>query len=194
MDSAAPDAVLELCEACRNYTHRATGIELDYTAETLPVLDHYIASARADVEEREALGSLLVRAIGAYFGELVRRRWNGHWRLTNELDIEGWRVCGRYQLLAFNPAAFAAEALAGTGAHSGPSAEIRMPFADRERIRERLERMPPVPESEYFLLSTRLEVLDVIVETLQATNHDESSPVEYELDDYEQDAELIGSP
>jgi len=43
-----------------------------------------------------------------------------------------------------------------------------------------------VPENQYYLLSTRLEAIDIIVETLYlAIQQGGSSSVEFEVEDYE---------
>ena len=47
-------------------------VELDYTQDTLPILDHYI-SIIPDRTSEDVLG-LVVPMLGAYFGEVVRRR------------------------------------------------------------------------------------------------------------------------
>src|SRR5690606_9263563 len=42
-----PEAIEELVVNCLDYVRRASGVELDFTPETLSVLDHYAATARA---------------------------------------------------------------------------------------------------------------------------------------------------
>src|SRR5687768_1752387 len=66
-----PVVVLDLAEACVRFVKRALQIALDYTPDTLPLLDHYLRSA-SDISKEEIL-SLHVPAAGAYFGEVVRR-------------------------------------------------------------------------------------------------------------------------
>jgi hypothetical protein len=38
----------DLAESCVRFVHEALGLTLDYTAETLPVLDHYLRERARD--------------------------------------------------------------------------------------------------------------------------------------------------
>ena len=100
----APPEIAELAEACRVYVSRALEVELDFTLETLPVLDHYIAKARENLAERPQLVELVTRSAGAYFGEVVRRAFPSFWRLPSG-DSHDWQVCFEEVFLAFNPVA-----------------------------------------------------------------------------------------
>jgi hypothetical protein len=57
---------------------------------------------------------------------------------------------------------------------------------DRATVRARLDRLPPVTEEEYWAPSTRLEVIDIVVDAIQAQYLDdpdrrhEHSPADYE--------------
>jgi hypothetical protein len=185
VDVSAPDQIVELYGVCIEYVRRALGMELDFTDETLPVLDHYLSIARTDLEDRPQLAQVLYGTLGAYFGELVRRRVNGYWVIPNP-DFHSWRVCARHVFLSLNPIGVVCEALAQTDDHGGPSAQIRLAPEDRAFVAERLANVPPVPENQYYLLSTRLEAIDIIVETLYlAIQQAGSSSVEFEVEDYE---------
>jgi len=82
----APAAVLDLAEACVRYVERAVGVKLDFTPETLPLLDHYIGGARdvlsgrARPTEGAEPVDLVAQAAGAYLGEVIRRRHPCWWR------------------------------------------------------------------------------------------------------------------
>jgi hypothetical protein len=162
----APEHIAELAENCRQYVLAATGIELDYSEETLPVLDHYMTLARESIRERPELLPLVTRAAGAYFGELVRRKLTSFWRLPTG-DDHDWRLCARDVYLSLNPIGAAYDALAASESHQGPSSEIEVSREERELVARRLELMPPVPEDEYFLFCTRLEVIEVSVMALR---------------------------
>lgn len=161
-----PDEITELDAACREYVRRALGVELDGTADTLPVLDHYLSLVRGTLEERPELVPLLTRAVGAYFGEVVRRTIGGFWLLP-DADVHHWRVCLAPVFLSLDPVGGAYDALYGTSDHDGPSAEIHLAPEDREPVEQRLAALPPVGEDEYFLLSTRLEVVEIATEALR---------------------------
>ncbi|HEX6245463.1 MAG TPA: DUF6278 family protein, partial [Polyangiales bacterium] len=77
----APDSILDLANACVRFVQQALSLELDYTPDTLPLLDHYLQSAQ-DVSKEEVL-SLVAPAAGAYFGEVVRRQLGpARWHLV----------------------------------------------------------------------------------------------------------------
>jgi hypothetical protein len=154
----------------------------------LPVLDHYASSVRADVENRPELLLLTVNAIGAYFGEVVRGRIPGFWRLPSQ-NVHDWSVCFKVVFLSFNPIGVAYDALFGSNEHEGPRSMLRVAAEDREYLSRRLETLPPVPEDEFFLFSTRFEVIEVAAEALRARLEESGySEMEYTEDDY--DAEL----
>ena len=185
VDSAAPDEIANLCGMCVDFVNRALGVSLDFTDDTLPILDHYVSTARDDIAHRPEVSQVLTRAIGAYFGELVRRRVNGFWLIPNP-DVHNWRVCARSVYLCFNPLGAAYEALAQGVEHEGPSGQLQLAPEDQSLIAERLALAPPVPESQYYLFSTRLEAIDIVVETLLvAMERGGHAGVEFDLEDYE---------
>lgn len=155
-----PEQIVELGEAAREYVVRALGVELDYTPETLPLLDHYIRQASENVRERPELSELLTRSVGAYFGEVVRRALPCFWRLPSS-DARDWQLCCEEVFLAFNPTAFAWDALFESSDHDGPSSELVLDREDSEALEKRLAALPPVSEAEYWLLSTRFEVIEM---------------------------------
>jgi hypothetical protein len=46
---SAPPAVAELAEACVRFVRAAVGVSLDFRPETLPLLDHYLATRRDEL-------------------------------------------------------------------------------------------------------------------------------------------------
>lgn len=161
-----PSEIFELSEQCRQYVAGALGIELDYTPETLPVLDEYLRTAAEAIGNRPELEPLVTRAAAAYFGEAVRRRIDSFWRKRNEPNAE-WDLCARRVLLSINPRGMVCDALARSDERPGPSSELVLAPEDRALAEARLSMIPEVPEEEYYLLSTRLEVLEVVYETLR---------------------------
>lgn len=162
-----PEPVLELLAVCRQYVLARVGIELDFTPETLPVLDHYVELSRPELEDRPEALALVARAVGAYFGEVVRRQLDGMWRVPG-VDDHQWAVCARPVFLALNPVGAAYDALHTSDAHEGPSSELRLLPDERELVERRLGDLPPVSEREYYLLSTRLEAAEIAFEALRA--------------------------
>jgi len=148
-------------------------------------LDYYVSIARDSARDRPEIALLLHNAIGAYFGELVRRRLHGHWLIPNP-DVYSWRVCARFVFLSINPVGVAYEALAQGDEHGGPSGELHLAHEDQPIIAERLAMAPPVPEAHYYLLTTRLEAIDIAVEALRlAMQRGGHAAVEFDVDDYE---------
>jgi len=162
-----PGPILELAESCRRFAMSAVGVELDYDAETLPVLDEYLKMAASGVADRPELEELVTRAAAAYFGEVVRRRVDGFWRHRPGEPNDGWELCARRALMSLCPLGVVLESLAKNPEHPGPSGELRLSPEDEELAEQRLSSIPPVSEEEYYLLSTRLEVIETVYETLR---------------------------
>jgi hypothetical protein len=155
-----PGSVHELAERTVEYVRRALGLTLDYTPETLPVLDHYLSSVPMDQPETVRL---VAATAGAYFGEVVRRTLGGTW--DDDRDDAGsldrkLRVSGD---VTFAPAAVAA--LAVLHAESDDiDASTEVPERARELVEQALEARGRVAEDEFYSLSGRLEVLMFVVD------------------------------
>ncbi len=185
-----PDPVPEYASACLEYVRRALAFELDFTAETLPVLDHYVASVRETLTERPALGPLIARAAGAYFGEVVRTVVPGFWRIPSA-NVHDWQLCCRLAYLWVNPVGIAYDALYAGTEHDGPRSLLRSTPEDRGYLERRLETLPPVPEDQFFLFTTRLEVLEVANEALHARLEEQGyGDTELSEEDYATGAEV----
>ncbi|MFZ5895857.1 MAG: hypothetical protein ACOY0T_32675 [Myxococcota bacterium] len=179
-----PAAVEELTLTCLEYVKRALGVALDFSPETLPLLDHYATIARAEIEANPALAAIIAPAVGAYFGEVVRARLDGFWRVPSQ-NFHDWSVCSRVTYLAVNPIGVAYDAIYGNTEHDGPRSALRIAPEDREYLDRRLATLPPVPEDEFYLFSTRFEVLEVATEALAAKMEEEGyGGTEYSPDDY----------
>ncbi len=164
---APPEVVAEATTACLDYVRRATGISLDFSPDTLGVLDHYVQSARKDIAQKPELAPLIARAVGAYFGEVVRARVPSFWRVPGQ-NVHDWQLCVRNVFFWFNPVGVAYDALYGTNEHEGARSILRPAAEDLEFLEQRLAAVPPLPEDEYYLLSTRFEVIEICVEALRA--------------------------
>jgi hypothetical protein len=104
-------------------------------------------------------------AVGAYFGEVVRQEFGAEWFAEGNHDA--WRLYFTNVYLAFNPIGVAIEAIS-MKEEEGWHAHLLLDPGEKEIIEERLAIMPEVDEEEYYLPSTRLDVLQVVVETLRA--------------------------
>ncbi len=167
MTIAPPEPVAELVTACLDYVRRTLKFELDFTSDTLPVLDHYVATVRDQMKTRPELVPLVARAAGSYFGEVVRAFVPGFWRVPSA-NVHDWELCSRVCFLRFNPIGVAYDALHGESEHDGPRSMLKCAPEDREFLERRLAALPPVPADHYNLFTTRFEVIEVANEALRA--------------------------
>lgn len=182
--STVPEPIQALTSACVEYVARSVGMVLDFTPETLSVLDHYARTARAELERNPALGPLVAPAMGAYFGEVVRARFEGFWRLPSP-NQHDWSVCSTLVFLAINPIGVGYDALYGGEDHAGPRSNLRVAPEDREYLDRRLQTLPPAPEGDYFLFTTRFEVIEIATEALSAKMEQEGyGGTRYTVEDY----------
>jgi hypothetical protein len=173
----APDRVRELAEGCVRFVERTLGVRLDYEAETLSLLDHYVEEGRKSALSRPEAAILLAQTAGAYFGEVVRRRYPSWWRTEGD-DPTYWRIELEPVYLSFSPVQLIADAVLRPEEGAGPggalsadeSASERLELAeeDREAVADRLVELPAVSEQEFYAPSTRLEVIDIAVDAIRA--------------------------
>ena len=188
-----PESIADYVSACLDYVRRALKMELDFTPETLPLLDHYVAVSRETSRERPELGPLIARAAGAYFGEVVRARLGGFWRVPT-INVHDWAICSSEVFLWFNPIGVAYDALFSGTEHEGPRSLFRVSPEDHEYLAQRLAALPPLPEDEYFLFSSRFEAIEVAIEALRARLIDGGyEGTEFTLEDYESGPRLLDS-
>ncbi|MBI5515889.1 MAG: hypothetical protein HY909_19060 [Deltaproteobacteria bacterium] len=150
----------ERAKRCVEEVHRALGLTLDYEPETLPVLDHHLRQAR---EEPDPVLTLLAATAGAYFGELLRRRYDGRW--VGHQDPEGWTLTFDLAGLSVRPVAMARSAIQCTeSALTGP--DLVLPPSRRALVQGVLTGLGCVDREDYYRLSTRYEVLSAVFERL----------------------------
>ena len=176
----APRHVTELALACMEYVRRSIDAPLDWTPETLPLVDAWIKQARG--ETREEIVQLIAPAIAAYFGEVVRRAFGARWHAP-EGAYADWRLEFEGCFLYFNPVGFAVEGLQLEDTEGlGASMAIAEDLVDE--LREHLESTAPVRVEDYYALTTRFEVIDQIVHFLMvrrpARSPEETSGAVYE--------------
>jgi hypothetical protein len=177
-----PAAARELAERCIDACQRALGVTLDYSEESLAVLDHWLAEVPADKPE---LIELVAPMAGAYFGELSRQRLGGSWLMPG-LDPGSWRVQLTGRALSWSPVAMAAEAIAGAEVE-GHDATLRA-GADAQLVADRLEQLPPVTEQEFYSLTGRLEALTAVADYLADLSRlDREDEVDGDGDDDDED-------
>lgn len=179
-----PPQIVELCQSLTDFVERAVGIRPDYTPETLPLVDHYVEKAREAILERPEVLDLTAQALGAYFGEVARRSLVGFWRLPSP-NFHDWQLCGQSAFVAINPIGIGYDALVSGQTHDGPNSQVKLAPEDVRGVADRLALLPPVSEDEYYTLSMRHEVLEIIYEAVRShamqRGYDETF---YGADDY----------
>jgi hypothetical protein len=160
-----PPQVAELVAACMRFVASKYKVALDGSPDTLSLVDQYIREARTAFEARPESIDLVAPAVGAYLGEVMRQEFGAEWFADG--SHESWRLYFNHVFLAFNPVGIAREAIT-MKEEEGWNAHLTLDPAEREVIDERLGVMPEVDEDEYYLPTTRFDVITVVVETLRA--------------------------
>ncbi|MEM9068439.1 MAG: hypothetical protein AAGE52_08025 [Myxococcota bacterium] len=160
-----PTHVQDLATACVASAKAVVNIELDFTTDTLPILDHYAQQALGeDATQEQALG-LIAPMCGAYFGEVVRRRFEMlRWHAPPD-EYGGWRLEGENIFVYFNPIGVALEVLTQADA-DGWNAHVEVQPKDRDAVKHAVELFGAVRETDYYSFGIRLETLEQILESL----------------------------
>lgn len=179
-----PETISELAASCVRFVQGAVGVQLDFTHETLPVLDHYLRTARSEVQRRPEATELLTQSFGAYFGMVLAAGFGGLWRVPSA-DVHEWFLYLQPAFLALNPIGVAYDVLLEGGRHDGPSGELRVAASEQALIAERLQAMPLLPEDEYYTFVARYEAFQVCFDTLRGEMERAGlGDVTFELGDY----------
>jgi hypothetical protein len=178
-----PSAIIDLVAGCRLAVQRVVGIDLDFTQETLPLLDHYMSSATGS---REEITHLIAPMCGAYFGEVLRRSIGpAQWLAPSASEPWELRLQFEEVFLELNPAGVALEALmretsVGWGAH------LTVRRRDRVHVESSVALLGDVREDDYYRLSLRYEVVEQVVRTLgRAAQAAGDAEQRFNADDYQ---------
>ena len=148
--------VMDLTVACVTSVKNSTGLELDLTQDTLPILDHY---AELVDSPRDEIVSLLAPMTGAYFGELLRRQLDdGRW-VTDPDDYAEWRLRFDRCTLTFNPIGVALEVLLGQDVADW-GAHLQTAPDDKVRVEKALQVFGDVRDRDYYTFSVRFEAIE----------------------------------
>ncbi len=158
-----PTVISDLLSSCVRFVHAKYGVLLDGTQDTLSLLDAYVNEARLSAAERPETLPLTAAAIGAYFGEVVRLAFGATWVTVGDHDT--WRLCLGRVYLTFNPLGTAMEALTGESA-PGWHAHLTLEPDDQEQLERRLAALGDVPDDEFFLPTTRFDVISIAVDAI----------------------------
>jgi len=171
--TTAKPNVADLADACVRFVQSALGIVLDFTPDTLPILDHYLIQARKN--PRDEVLALIAPAAGAYFGEVVGAALGPcRWYLEGD-SLEDWRLEFERCYLTFNPVGAALEAVLGEQA-PGHGAHLQVLPNEAALVRESLERTGDVRNEDYYRLAIRFEVLEQVSELLSSRLANDETP------------------
>jgi len=159
-----PARVAELALACTRFVATRYGVTLDFTPDTLSLVDQWVRDARKELQERPEVEPLVQSTAGAYLGEVIRRQFGGRWFVEGEES--GWRLYLSTVYCAFNPVGLIREALLLDTAE-GWHAHFELDPGEREGIEARLAALPEVDEDEYYAPTTRYDVVCIVVEALR---------------------------
>ncbi|HEY8429984.1 MAG TPA: DUF6278 family protein [Sandaracinaceae bacterium] len=167
-DDRAPQVVEDLALGAFRLVKEKLGFELDFTPETLPVLDHYLQVLRDEDggNPDEKVVALVGPCAGAYFGEVARRSVPGlRWHAPPD-DYQRWRLEAVDAFLCFNPVGVVLESL-----YRAPLGDWHAHFgllaSDQAIVDSALEAAGPVREDDYYRLSVRHEVLVQALDVLR---------------------------
>ena len=189
-----PPMAEQLTERCVAHVLSRFGFELDYTEETLGVVDQAIDAVLLEEgehtrlppahERRTHLVQLLASSYGVYFGEVLRRTYACHWHMPSE-DPAQWTIEFEEVFLRINPVCAAAEALLGAPI-DGFTPVLSTAPNDAEVLAERLDASPPVFEDQFYTLTTRVDVIQISLDYLRERQKTGKNPVpSYTHEDYE---------
>ena len=179
-----PEPIVDLSGSPVDFVERSVGIRPDFSMETLSIVDHYAAEARAEAKKRPELVDLTAQALGAYFGEVARRSLGAFWLVPGP-NFHDWSLCGETAYVSINPIGVGYDALMGSTDHGGPSSRLRLAGEDRPDVLRRLENLPEVSETEYFTLCTRLEVLEIAMDCIRGLQSSRGyEEITYSAEDY----------
>src|ERR1700755_2861518 len=165
----APAPIDDLAQACAQFVKEALSLELDGTPETLPILDHYARTRGSIGQANEEVRDLLTPALGAYFGEVVRRTIpGGRWGVPADLEDYGsYRLEFELVFLHFNPLGIAREVLEHDEVEeSGAGFQVR--DEAKEPLHEALEQSGGVSVDDYYSFTIRFETLELVISVLSA--------------------------
>lgn len=162
-EDRAPEVVEDLALGAFRMVKEKLAFELDFTPDTLPVLDHYLRELRGADENTL---SVVAPCAGAYFGEVLRRslpglRWGG-----TAGEYSGWRVEADHVFLCFHPIGMVLETLYGEAVDGHPAHVAILP-GDREAVDRSLENAGPVREDDFHRLAIRGEVIEQTLSVLE---------------------------
>lgn len=156
--------ISDLAQTCVSAVQRALGFELDYTQDTLPILDHYLEGLSADEAVRRTkpeIIDLVAPMCGAYFGEVIRMHIDAARWHAPESEYGLYRLEFERCFLHFNPVGVIVEAIL-KGEADGWAAHLQMLDQDRPAVERSLRAVGDVRDDDYYRLGVRFEVVEQV--------------------------------
>jgi hypothetical protein len=166
----SPEIVRNYAQQAVQYVRAALGATLEYDSDTLPILDHYLTTARG----QDIALPLITFTAGAYFGEVVRLHLGGDWELPNPDDPTTWRVTLPGGL-SFVPAGMVLSALENSD-ETDVDSNLHAPPTIQSVLESALERMGQVSQDDYFSLCGRYDTLEHLQAVLLAAAAHKAHP------------------
>jgi hypothetical protein len=160
-----PGAVFELAERTVDFVRKSLNQTLDYSPETLPILDHYLRGVPKDQPDTLRL---IAACAGAYFGEVARQALGGEWEDTDHADGPAEWILELGGAVRVSPFGMAALAILGAESDDFEGGFAVTPDA-QDVVEAVLAGRGRIAEDEYYTLSSRLEVLMLVVDTAVAS-------------------------
>ena len=183
VDAALPPEIRDWAEACRTFVKDALGLPLDYTPETLPLLDHYVRTKAKPASEE--VRELLTPPLGAYFGEVVRRSLDVdgvRWHVSGE-DFASYRLEFEAFFLHFNPLGVAIEVLTEDDAE-GYGAHFQLFDDARATVEAALAQSESVSAEDYYTFTMRYETLELVSSILAGLESQQAAPRRFSAEVY----------
>jgi len=162
-----PEPIADDATTCVRFVKDALQLELDYTPDTLPVLDHYVRTRAGVGQASEEVRDLLTPTLGAYFGEVVRRSLSGvRWHIPGvREDLTNYRLEFDSIFLHFNPLGIAREVL-DQDEVEGFGASFQVLDEARAELERALAETGEVSADDYYSFTVRHETLDQVISIL----------------------------
>ncbi len=138
---------------------------LDYSIETLPVVDHYVSLAREDSQPREEVSALIASMAGVYYGEVLKRRFGAQWHLHDLSDPFTWELFFTSCPLAIRPVHISYE-IVTRQEDDAIDSSLRTAQARQDFLYDYFEALGQVSEDEFFSFSGRTEIIMAALDLL----------------------------
>ena len=158
-----PTHIHDLSLACVASVKSTVGFELDFSSDTLPLLDHYVKTVVPATEDE--ILSLVAPMVGAYFGSVIDQRIKACRWHAPEHQYSDWRLEMQRVFFFFNPVGIALEVISSSDSE-GWNAHLQVAPQDRDAIEAAVGVYGDVRESDYYSFGVRFEVIEQVAETL----------------------------